>query len=133
MGVKQCDIVVVATVTTPETVYAFYGLNRIGAVANMVDPRTSAEGIREYISEVKAKYVLTIDVAYSKIEKAVSGSTVQRIIITSPADSLPQPKKTLFNVANCLKGAVPKWSNICLRWKEFIRKGTKRNESISIT
>lgn len=123
IGVKQGDIVVVASVTTPETVYAFYGLNRIGAVANMVDPRTSVEGIRGYISEVNAKYVLTIDVAYSKIEKAVSDSAVQRIIITSPADSLPQPKKTLFNVANRLKGAVPKWSSICLRWKEFIRNG----------
>ena len=123
IGVKQADIVVMVTVTTPETVFAFYGLNRIGAVANMVDPRTSVDGIREYLSEVNAKYVLTIDVAYPKIEKAVIGSAVQRIIITSPADSLSRPKKTLYKVANRIKGAVPKQSNICLRWNDFIQNG----------
>ena len=49
LGVKEGDIVVMTTVTTPETIYAFYGLNRLGAISNMVDPRTSEEGIRDYI------------------------------------------------------------------------------------
>ena len=41
LGVKAGDIVVLTTVTTPETIYAFYALNRLGAISNMVDPRTS--------------------------------------------------------------------------------------------
>ena len=71
IGIQKGDVIIMATVTTPETIYAFYALNRLGAIVNMVDPRTSVEGIKEYIEEVDAKYVLTIDVAYTKIKKAI--------------------------------------------------------------
>lgn len=120
IGVKQGDIVVMATVTTPETIYAVYALNRLGAVANMIDPRTSVEGIKEYITEVEAEFALCIDVAYPKIEKAVDGTTVKKIIVTSPADSLSQPKKFLFNIINKLKGDVPKLGSNCLTWSDML-------------
>lgn len=38
IGVKKGDVVVICTVNTPEVVYTLYALNRLGAVANMVDP-----------------------------------------------------------------------------------------------
>lgn len=123
IGVKQGDIVVMATITTPETIYAFYGLNRIGAIANMVDPRTSIEGIKQYIVEVNAEYILTIDVAYLKIEKAIKDTQIRQVIVVSPADSLPQPKKFLLNMSNRLKGTVQKLSDICLRWDAFVCNG----------
>lgn len=45
LGVKKGDIVIVCSVNIPETVYVFYALNRIGAISNMVDPRTNTDGI----------------------------------------------------------------------------------------
>ena len=123
LGVKQGDIVIMATVTTPETVYALYGLNRIGAISNMVDPRTSAEGIKEYITEVNAKYVLVLDAAYSKMEEAITGTNVEAVIVTSPADSLLGIKKMLYKMSNRIKGNTPRFSDICLRWNDFILSG----------
>lgn len=123
IGLKQGDIIVMATVTTPETIYAFYGLNRLGVIANMVDPRTSIEGIKDYITEVNAKVVLTIDAAYPKIEKAIVQTSVKKVIVVSPADSLAQPKKLLFNISKRLKGAKPKLQENCLRWNQFIANG----------
>jgi len=123
IGVKEGDIIVMATVTTPETIFAFYALNRLGAIANMVDPRTSNEGINEYISEVNAKYVLCIDAAYPKIKVAIQNTNVERIIVTSPADSLAQPKKAIFKVMNQMKGATPKLDNNCITWEEMIANG----------
>lgn len=70
----------------------------------MVNPRTGTEGIKEYIVEVDANYVLCIGVTYPKIEKAIIGTAVKKIIITSPVDSLSQPKKFIFNVVNGIKG-----------------------------
>ena len=131
IGIKKDDIVVMATVTTPETIYAVYALNRIGAVANMVDPRTSTEGIKEYIVEVNANFVLCIDVAYPKIEKAINGTAVKKIIITSPADSLPQPKKFIFNVANKIKGTVPKFGSNCITWTDMIANGQGSTYEVS--
>ena len=123
LGVREGDIVVLTTVTTPETIYSFYGLNRLGAISNMVDPRTSEEGIRDYIKEVNAEYVLTIDAALPKIKKAVIGTRVKKIIVVSPADSLPQPKKAAFLISNQIKGETPKLFKRCIRWKDFIEQG----------
>ena len=93
LGLESGDILTVCAVTIPETIYSFYGLNRLGVICNMVDPRTSIEGIREYIKEVNSKFVITIDVAYPKIVEAIKGTAVEKIVVISPADSLPQPKK----------------------------------------
>ena len=123
LGLKKGDIIIMATVTTPETVYAFYALDRLGVIPNMVDPRTSVEGIREYIKEVNAKIVLTLDIAYPKVEKAVVDTAVERIIVTSPADSLPPVKKALFLASNKLKGVSNQYGANCIQWKRFIEDG----------
>lgn len=123
IGLKQGDIIVMSTVTTPEVIYSFYALNRLGVIANMVDPRTSTEGIKEYIEEVDANYVLTIDVALQKIEKAIIGTNVNQIIVVSPADSLLQPKKFLFKFSNMLKGTTTKLSEKCISWYSMLENG----------
>lgn len=123
LGIHAGDIVVMATVTTPETIYAFYALNRLGAIPNMVDPRTSTEGIKQYIKEGKSEYVLTIEVAYPKIEKAIEGTQVKGIIVVSPSDSLPTIKKVFYNAANMFKGNKVSDSDICMKWSDFLNKG----------
>lgn len=132
IGVKQGDIVVMATVTTPETIYAFYALNRLGAIANMVDPRTSVEGIREYITEVNAKCVLVIDAAYSKLEKAIRGTEVRQIIVISPADSLPKIKGVVYRFGDALKRNGIQYSKICILWKEFLKGAKKAMPTIPV-
>ena len=116
-GIRAGDIVLMTTVTVPETIYAFYALNRIGAISNMADPRTSIEGIRRFAQEVNAKIVLTIDVAYPKIAKAAIGTSVKQIITLSPADSLPPIKKAAYKVAK--RQVMPAGDN-CENWCEFI-------------
>ena len=120
LGLKSGDIVTVCAVTIPETIYSFYGLNRLGVVCNMVDPRTSAEGIREYIKEVNSKIVITIDVAYPKIVEAIKGTAVEKIVVISPADSLPQPKKFLFKAFKATK--IPN-DNKHIKWNDLVALG----------
>ena len=125
LGLKDGDIVTICAVTVPETIYSFYGLNRLGVICNMVDPRTSAEGIREYIKEVNCKIVITIDVVYSKIVEAIKGTAVEKIVIISPADSLPQPKKFLFKAFKTTKIQ----NDTHIKWNDFIEIG-KNNEPV---
>lgn len=119
IGVKKGDVVIVSSVTTPETIYTFYALNLIGAISNMVDPRTSIEGIHDYISEVKSKTVVSLDVAYPKIIKAVEGTDVERVIVTSPSNSLLGIKKVLYG----LKNRPPKLSQSSISWDDFVQEG----------
>ena len=48
LGVKRGDVVSFCNPTTPEIYYAFYALNKIGAIANMIDPRTNKRLVGEY-------------------------------------------------------------------------------------
>ena len=61
MGVKENDIVTISLPNTPEAVYLFYAMSKIGAIANMVDPRTSVEGLKNYIEEVESDLVIIVD------------------------------------------------------------------------
>lgn len=122
LGVKAGDIVTVCSVTTPEIVYSFYAMDLIGAVPNMVDPRTSIEGIQEYIKEVKSKYICVLDEVYPKIQEAAAGMDLAGIVIVSPADSLNNTKQIVYNLKNRNKN---KYSANCFKWEMFIGKGTE--------
>lgn len=125
LGVKKGDIVIICTVNTPEMVYAFYALNRLGAIANMVDPRTNIEGLHTYIIESNAKLVMTVDIAYPAIAKAAMDTGVEKIIMVSPANSLPPVEKMIYQFkTKCPKGGVT-----ALNWKNFVAKGKNTEPS----
>lgn len=119
LGIKENDVVAICTVNTPEMVYSLYALNRLGAIVNMIDPRTNVEGIREYLLEANVKLAMTIDVAYPAIHKAIQGTKVNRIISISPADSLPAIAKFLFS----LKNKTPELKADAMTWKAFLKQG----------
>lgn len=121
IGVKSGDIVIMATVTTPETVYTLYALNKLGAIANMVDPRTSPVGIKEYIQEANAKVILALDTMIPKIAEAVIGTNIETIIVVSPADSLPGIKRVLFTITNKAKSDEQNFLGNCIPWTKFVQ------------
>ncbi|WP_204792011.1 AMP-binding protein [Oscillibacter sp. CU971] len=120
-GVGKGSIVTVLMPTLPETVYLFYALGKIGAIGNMVDPRTSAEGIRDYIQEVGSELLIAVDVVLPKAADILSKTTIKKVLVISPADSLPPVMRTLYKVK---QGKSPKINSLCISWKSFIAEGT---------
>ena len=57
LGLKKGDIIIMSTVTTPEAIYAFYACDLLGIIPNMVDPRTSTDGIKYYDESVKSPFI----------------------------------------------------------------------------
>ncbi len=121
LGVKKGDIVTICSITTPEIVYSFYAMDLIGAVPNMIDPRTSVEGIREYIEEVGSKYICVLDVAYPKIRDAVIGTDVKKVVVASAADSLRPLQRAVYRLTN---RDTNKYSQNCIKWEQFVEGGT---------
>ena len=66
-GIKEGDIVTICMPNTPEAVIAFYALNKIGAVSNMVHPLSAQNEIKNFVNEVESKVIVTIDIACNKI------------------------------------------------------------------
>ena len=121
LGIKEGDTIIIAAVTIPEEIYAFYALNQLGAISNMVDPRTSESGIQKYILESKAKYILTLDVLAEKIQGAISDTSIEKIITVSATNSFVGVRGILFDMVNTKSHNV---ENV-LPWKKFVNNRNK--------
>ena len=119
-GVKKGDVITVVSVMTPEVIYAFYAADRIGATLNLVDPRYSPEGIHDYIEEVDSHLLVCLNVVYERCRQAAKRTHVERVIVLSPADSLPLPLAIGYKVTNPDRNQYK--SNV-LMWKQFLANG----------
>lgn len=121
LGVKPGDTVTICSVNMPEVVYAFYALNRLGAISNMIDPRTNVERISQYLVNAKSKVVFSIDKALPKFTKMQQSGIITQLISLSPADSLPFPAKLAYMLKR--ENNAPKCGS-WINWKTFISKAT---------
>ena len=62
LGVKKGDIITMAMPTSPEMVYVFYALNKIGAITNAIDPRLKQDEIMRIMKETNSKKMVGIDI-----------------------------------------------------------------------
>ena len=120
IGMKKGDIATVVSVMTPEVIYAFYAADMIGASLNLVDPRYSAEGIHEYITEVDSHLLICLNVVYDRCQQAAKRTNVERVLVVSPADSLPLHLAVGYKLSTPDKN---RYSSNVIRWKDFIAAG----------
>ena len=120
VGVKKGDIITVVSVMTPEVIYAFYAADLIGATLNLVDPRYSVEGIHDYIEEVDSHLLICLNVVYERCRQAAKRTHVERVIVLSPADSLPFPMNVGYKMTSPDKN---KYKSNVLHWKQFLESG----------
>lgn len=119
-GVKKGDIVTVVSIMTPEIIALFYAADMMGATLNLVDPRYSVEGIREYIEEVDSHLLVCLNVVYERCRQAAKRTNVEKVIVLSPADSLPPLMAVGYKLTTPDKN---KYASNVIRWKQFIKGG----------
>ena len=126
LGIRRGDVVSFCNPTTPEMYFAFYALNKLGAIANMIDPRTNASRIEEFITRTHSSIVFFIDIAYPKIRDILAKNIVKKAICISAADSLPALLRFGYRIKNrsVLNNEIPK-SGKYLEWKQFFTLGKK--------
>lgn len=129
-GLKEGDIITISLPNIPEAVYLFYACSKIGIIANMVDPRTSEEGIKHYIEEVDSKFVIIIDTYFNKVKKLIDDKVIDKVIAVSPAQSLPfglnlgyKAKSFFDNLKDSNKKI--EYNDKVYNWHRFIDEGKK--------
>ncbi|MBR0307422.1 MAG: acyl--CoA ligase [Mogibacterium sp.] len=100
IGVRAGDFVSFYTVSIPETIYSIYGLNKIGAVCNLIDIRTDGEHTKEFIEKAKSDVLIVLESEYRKIRDLVDETGLSKVIIQSASDSLPFASKIAFRHKN---------------------------------
>ena len=121
IGIKAGDVVTLAMPTSPELIYSFYALNRLGAIANCIDPRLTSSGFEENINSVNSKYLISLDMCAPVIEQLNKNVDLNKIVMVSAVESAPLPIKLLGKS----KSKKLKDSNV-ITWDEFISIGKNK-------
>ena len=123
LGVREGDYVSFLTVTLPEAIYSMYGLNKIGAVGNFIDPRMDVQRILDAIEGVKSKVLVTIDLAWPKVVWLRNKLKQDYIVSISANDSLSLIAKAYRTLTTKDKPQVPYDKKTVLRWKDLMARG----------
>ena len=123
IGVRQGDRVTIAMPNCPQSIYMFYAVNLIGAVANMIHPLSAEKEIEFYLNASESVTAITLDQFYSKFESIRERTQVVNIIIASVKDELSQPVKAGYMLTEGRKvQKIPSDAPV-IRWHDFMRQG----------
>ncbi len=123
-GIKKGDFVTICAAGIPETVYSFYALSKLGAVANMIAPHFEKKDLIERISDCESDILIIMDEFYPELKEAIKNSRIKNIIILPTLNSsiLRFITKT-YKLDNYSKE---------IYWNQFIKDGKKRETSPTI-
>ncbi len=111
MGIKKGDVVLIDLPNVPQFIISYYGIVRIGAVANPIIPLNRYTEIIHQVNDSKGKMLISLDVLFEEhlYGKDLSKMpTLKDIILTGISEYLPPIKAKLGK----LLGKVPmmkKW------------------------
>lgn len=124
IGAEKGERITVCMPNTPEAVYAFYAINEIGAVANMVHPLSSENEIEDYLNQSESKIMFCIDVSYPKVEAILKNTGVEQVIVVSPTRSMSTIVRIIYKLTKGRKNHIKKSQQITT-WDKFLSKASK--------
>ena len=126
-GVREGDVVTICMPNTPEAIIAFYALNKIGAIANMIHPLSAEQEIKNYLNSTKSIMLIMIDVCYEKVKNIIDETNVYKTIVVSAKDSMPMLLGIGYSLTKGLNVKKPARSGEYIRWNDFMLLGYNYN------
>ena len=120
-GIKKGDFVTICSTTTPEVIYAFYAISKIGAVANVISPFYTPEELMSRINECESNVVIVVDKFFPKFKDALNKEKNKEIIV------LPMMNSSILRYIS-KKYKIDGTTNET-EWSTFVKDGSYRNES----
>ena len=120
-GIKRGDFVTICSTTTPEVVYLFYAISKIGAIANVISPFYSSEELISRINECDSKLVIIVDTFFPKFKNILNNEKKKNIVV------LPMMNSTLLKFISKKVKIDGKTNEVS--WKNFVRDGILREDT----
>lgn len=99
LGVSQGDRVAIMLPNIPQTVIAYYGILKAGAVVVPTNPLYVEREIRAQLTDAEAETMVVLDLLYPRVRAVREATTLpKRIIVTGVQDYLPFFKKLLYPI-----------------------------------
>src|SRR6266699_2000995 len=96
LGVQKGDRVAIALPNVPQYPIAFYGALRAGAVVVPTNPLYTEREMQHQLADSGARVIVMLDSFYPVVRAVRANTTLEHIILTSPADFLPPLLRMLY-------------------------------------
>ena len=117
-GVREGNIIPVFSLSTPETVAAFYALNQIGAISDWIDIKTTDKEIRRRLEEAGTRLVVVLELCLPQILRCLEGTAVEKIVVLPLRPYLPKEvNQAIFQKHNHVTGLPDRR---VIWWKEVV-------------
>ena len=123
-GIKKGDFVTIVSAGIPETVYSFYALSKIGAVANMMAYYFDEKGMIERINDCESDLLLVMDTFYPQVKKIVKQSRIKNVIV------IPTLNSSILGIFSKKYKLQDKNE---ISWNQFVKDGFNRLSSATIS
>lgn len=110
-GIKRGDTVAIALPNIPEAIFAFYAVNAIGGIANLIHPRVSAKAFSRVLQKTGTKAVFIYDKIYKKHKNSLKNIPT---VACSVSEYMPNPLKL------ALKLTEPLFLGEAIRFKDIL-------------
>ncbi len=120
LGLRSGDRVMLALPNCPQAAELFYAADRIGAVANMVHPLSSAGEFRRYAALSGSRIAVTLDSFAPRLCAACPDITV---VTTRISDALPLLLRPFYRILQETKYRRRTKKLFVIHWKHFLHGG----------
>jgi long-chain acyl-CoA synthetase len=96
IGLKAGDRILISMPTSPQGVIAFYAANKLGAVAALIHPLSTAPEVEHYLTASRARIALTLDALYDRVATTRPSPGLETLLIARIPDYLSPVKKLGF-------------------------------------
>ncbi|MDR1490486.1 MAG: long-chain fatty acid--CoA ligase [Desulfovibrio sp.] len=102
-GVQTGDRVGIMLPNLPQTLIAFWGVLKAGAVVTMINPLYMEKELLHLINDAGIRHFITIDLCWPKIDKLRDRLGIEKYFVTTSADALIFPFNFIYKLVNLSK------------------------------
>ncbi|OLN22638.1 long-chain fatty acid--CoA ligase [Domibacillus antri] len=96
IGIQKGDRVAIMLPNSPQAVISFYGVMIAGAVVVQFNPLYTEREMEYQLKDCGAKVIISLDLLYPRIQKIISNTSLEHVIVTAIKDYLPFPKNMIY-------------------------------------
>ncbi len=131
LGIRKGDRVAIMLPNCPQTVIAYFGALRLGAIVVNTNPLYVAREMVHQFNDAGAETLITLDLFYEKSKKTMKQTRLKRIIFTGVQDYLPFFLKLLYPLKAKREKQwveIPKEPGI-YKWRDLMKEANERIEN----
>ncbi|EGA89058.1 long-chain-fatty-acid--CoA ligase [Planococcus donghaensis MPA1U2] len=96
LGIKKGDRVSIMLPNCPQAVISFYGILYAGGIVVMTNPLYTEREIVYQMNDAGAKAIISLDILFPRISKALKETQLENVIVTGIKDYLTFPKNLVY-------------------------------------